>query len=139
MKLSNIPTQSEQEIRSGVIEYAINRTLFLSAQTHAWHWQTKSYAQHEALGEFYECLSGIVDALAESYMGSGGEFTTRINVSFEPFELENSIDIIRRYKAELTNLESQLMSNPNSFHGVGDTVVDLIKACDKVLYKFTLN
>lgn len=37
--------------------------------THILHWQTKSYAEHVALGEFYDSLSDLVDTLVESMQG----------------------------------------------------------------------
>ena len=37
--------------------------------THILHWQSKSYADHIALGEFYDRLSDLVDTLLESMQG----------------------------------------------------------------------
>lgn len=36
---------------------------------HILHWQTKSYAEHQALGTFYDELGDLVDSLAEKIMG----------------------------------------------------------------------
>lgn len=36
---------------------------------HLMHWETGSYAQHQALGEYYEGIVERVDDLAEAYMG----------------------------------------------------------------------
>ena len=38
-------------------------------KAHALHLKTKSFAQHVALGEFYEKLVDLTDDLAETYMG----------------------------------------------------------------------
>ena len=38
-------------------------------QSHVFHWQTKSFAQHEALGKFYDQFLLDVDALVEMIMG----------------------------------------------------------------------
>lgn len=43
--------------------------LHSATNTHLLHWQTKSYAEHVALGKFYEEIPGLVDQLAESMMG----------------------------------------------------------------------
>ena len=37
--------------------------------THLLHWTTKSYAEHKALGEFYESLQELTDSLAEAMIG----------------------------------------------------------------------
>lgn len=48
-------------------------TLFLSRDlAHSDHWRTESYAQHMALGDFYDGIVGLADTLAEMYMGRNG-------------------------------------------------------------------
>jgi hypothetical protein len=45
-------------------------TLLHSAtNTHILHWQSKSYAEHKALGTFYEALPDLVDSLVEAIQG----------------------------------------------------------------------
>lgn len=47
--------------------------LFLSRDiAHREHLKTKSYAQHKALGHFYEDIVDLVDSLAETYQGRHG-------------------------------------------------------------------
>ena len=43
--------------------------LHAATNAHLLHWTTKSYAEHKALGEFYEGLPELVDQLAEAMMG----------------------------------------------------------------------
>ena len=48
-------------------------TLFLSREvSHREHLKTTSYAQHVALGEFYDCLLPKIDELVENYQGRNG-------------------------------------------------------------------
>lgn len=48
-------------------------TLFHSAtNTHIHHLQTSSYAQHVALGEFYDEIVELTDGLIEVYQGTKG-------------------------------------------------------------------
>ena len=47
--------------------------LHASTNAHILHWQTKSYAEHVALGEFYEAIPGLVDDLVEATQGATGE------------------------------------------------------------------
>lgn len=42
---------------------------------HASHWTTKSFAEHEALGEFYEDVIGAVDKYVEAHQGTFGQMT----------------------------------------------------------------
>jgi len=47
--------------------------LFLSRDfAHREHLRTSSYAQHMALGGFYEDIIGLADSLAEAYQGRNG-------------------------------------------------------------------
>ena len=45
-------------------------TLFASrTQAHIYHLQTKSYAEHIAIGEFYESITDTIDSIAEMAIG----------------------------------------------------------------------
>ena len=50
----------------------IVKCLHAATAAHVLHLTTRSYAQHVALGDFYTTLPGLVDRLAESYMGVHG-------------------------------------------------------------------
>jgi len=43
---------------------------------HRQHWATKSYAEHMALGVFYDAVITAVDALVENYQGLYGKIDT---------------------------------------------------------------
>lgn len=47
--------------------------LHSATNTHLLHWQTKSYAEHQALGTFYQEMPELVDSLAEAMMGKFDE------------------------------------------------------------------
>lgn len=52
------------------------QTLFHAATTaHIMHLQTRSYAAHVALNEFYEAMPDLADAVAEAYQGKYGLIT----------------------------------------------------------------
>jgi len=41
-------------------------------QIHIDHWQTKSFAEHKALGKAYEALNELFDTFVETYQGING-------------------------------------------------------------------
>lgn len=41
--------------------------------SHIKHWTTDSYAQHQALGEFYDEVVEILDKFVEAYIGTFGK------------------------------------------------------------------
>ena len=69
---------------------------------HVLHLQTRSYAAHKALNEFYDEIVDLADSVAEAYIGSYGliEFS---DTPYEPHtdalklldELDDSIDGVR--------------------------------------------
>lgn len=52
-------------------EFAI-KALQIRDQAHIFHWQTNSFAEHEAFGGFYEGYLGELDDLIEMVMGIKG-------------------------------------------------------------------
>jgi DNA-binding ferritin-like protein len=61
-------------------------------QVKYFHWQTKSLAQHEALGDAFDDLEDLIDDFVEVAMGKYGRPTTK-NQKFEMFDLED-VDIM---------------------------------------------
>lgn len=50
---------------------------------HILHLQSRSYAQHMALGEFYEALPELVDSVVEAYQGKYGIIESYPQVSLK--------------------------------------------------------
>lgn len=57
------------EWRNDMIEELVSRIFALRNATHLAHWATKSYAEHKALGKFYDDLIDKIDAIVEAYQG----------------------------------------------------------------------
>lgn len=64
-----IPT--ERPITNNVGEF-IGYLFHMRTQAHIYHLQTRSYAEHKALDEFYNEIVGLADGLAETYQGKYG-------------------------------------------------------------------
>ena len=47
-----------------------------AVQTHVFHLMSSSYAQHKALGKFYEEIPDLVDSIAEILQGQEGKITS---------------------------------------------------------------
>ena len=52
-----------------MIEDLIARVFATRNAAHLEHWRTKSFAQHEALGDLYDGLISGLDSLVEAYQG----------------------------------------------------------------------
>lgn len=55
-----------------MIEQLVAKTFASRNAAHLQHWCTKSYAEHVALGVFYDELIDVVDKLVEAYQGAYG-------------------------------------------------------------------
>ena len=66
-------------INKTMIDFIQKNMNFLN-DIQSYHWQTKSYAEHEALGEYYNKFNELNDRFVETYQGKTGE---RINFSAE--------------------------------------------------------
>jgi hypothetical protein len=55
-----------------MIEQLISRVFYARNLAHYEHWRTESYAQHKALGKFYDGVIDALDALVEAYQGLNG-------------------------------------------------------------------
>jgi uncharacterized protein Yka (UPF0111/DUF47 family) len=55
-----------------MIEELIERLFHARNAAHIAHWKTKSYAEHKALGHYYEDVIEQLDDLIEAYQGTFG-------------------------------------------------------------------
>lgn len=55
-----------------MIEQLISRSLAIRNTAHLAHWKTDSYAEHVALGDFYDGIVDLLDKLVEAYQGFFG-------------------------------------------------------------------
>ena len=55
-----------------MIEQLVPRVFAARDLAHKEHWATKSYAQHMALGEFYDDVIEAIDAVVECHQGMFG-------------------------------------------------------------------
>ena len=56
-----------------MIEQLVAKVFATRNAVHLAHWETGSYAQHVALGDFYDGLIGRIDTIVEMYQGAFGK------------------------------------------------------------------
>lgn len=54
------------------IEKFVSTLMLARDVAHREHWRTKSYAQHMALGDFYDSITDLTDSFVEKYQGRHG-------------------------------------------------------------------
>lgn len=60
-------------------------------QTHTFHLQTKSFAEHKALNEFYDSIGDLADSLAETYQGKYGILNYKNVNKIEQYESKEQL------------------------------------------------
>ena len=95
-------------------------------QVKFFHWQTTSYARHQAYGGVYDVLTGLIDNFVEVLMGKYGR------VPALPTKVYN-----RNEKESMTFIEETveyLLSLSNTLDGKTDT--DLLNIRDEMIAEF---
>lgn len=113
-----------------MIEELVARVFRTRNQSHLAHWKTKSYAEHQALGSFYDDVIDTLDKLVEACQGSKG-IIGHVNLACK----DESVDIIKCL-TEDANWISQ--NRPKVAHGVPaiENIVDeLVGIYLSTLYK----
>lgn len=120
------------------IQAVIKIGLEMVAQFHIYHWLTKSYAQHNALGAFYSGLEDAIDALAENYVAVGGlldgEATLYTRMKFNVGDVVNDL---QRFRAVLS--DSLAMTGSPEMLSLNDCVIDIQRLVDKTIYQLDLS
>jgi hypothetical protein len=60
-------------------------------QVHIFHLQTKSFAEHNALGGYYDSIGDITDGLAEAYQGKYGILKYKNVSKIEQYESKEQV------------------------------------------------
>ena len=70
------------------------------------HWQTKSYAKHNAYGSIYDSLDGFIDEFIEIYMGKYGRVSFNSGEGNINLKNTDSLDLNSFIKENISWLKS---------------------------------
>lgn len=103
------------------------------------HWQTTSYARHNAYGMIYDSLDDLIDTFTETCMGKYGRI--ELNDEISDLKLKNMKDVsINNYLNQFCDF---LVDLTNKFDGKEDTDIlnirdEILGAVNKLKYLLTL-
>jgi hypothetical protein len=82
--------KNQKESKSSLITL-VSRLLDSQRQTHIFHLQTKSFAEHKALQDYYDAIGGLVDGIVESYQGKYGILTGWKSVGTQEYQSSEQV------------------------------------------------
>ena len=102
------------------------------SNAHLWHFYTKSFAQHEAFGTFYEELQSLADKYIESDIGVNGP----ISITSESFYYAGLDDVVRNMNAFKAFTKAVRDENEKaSQNGLVATLEEIMSLIDQTLFK----
>jgi DNA-binding ferritin-like protein len=103
--------------------------LHSGTNAHLLHWTTSSYAEHQALGEYYKAIPELVDQLAEAYMGRYGQFTSFPDDYYLP--TDDPVEYMEGIKYFVQD-SREIMPDDSEIQNLIDEIAQLI---DSTLFK----
>ena len=117
--------------------YIITLALECSAQLKLFHWQTFSFAQHEAFDKIGKDLAKAFDKLVETLLGRYRSYEYKpINLTLEPYSNENILVKINQYIGILTQKECPILNTNDT--DAQNIVEEIVADLNKLKYLLTL-
>jgi hypothetical protein len=117
----------------------VTNLLTLHNQLKIHHWQTKSYAEHQALGGAYDEFSGLIDEFVEVFMGKYGRIESRdgFKIELSNYKDVSPTDFCDKYIAYLVNeLPKSLEESDTDMLNIRD---EMLGQLNKLKYLLTLS
>lgn len=117
------------------LESIASKLTVFKEQLHLVHWQTSSYAEHQAVGGLYSYVEGFKDGLMEKLMGYTGKRPTSMTVG--TISASSSQVIV----AEMMTFASSLKSygEANGYHDICNLADEFSGEAAKTKYLLTLS
>jgi DNA-binding ferritin-like protein len=118
------------------LEGIASKLTYFHEQLHLLHWQTQSYAEHQALGSLYDQVHDFKDDVIEKLMGYMGKRPKAFKM--QPIvDMTSSTTVVQ----ELKGFAHELMewAETNQYCDVENMAQDLSGKAAKTLYLLTLS
>lgn len=125
---------SEMMAKKLSLEIIIGKLTYFQEQVHLIHWQTDSYAEHQATGSLYEYIQSFKDDLVEKLIGYMNKKPTVFKI--EPLISCNSIDCINKLLAFSSELK--VFGEENMYHDICNLADELSGKVAKAKYLLSL-
>ena len=117
------------------IDTIAGKLTYFHEQLHLLHWQTKSYAEHQALGGIYDYVHDFKDGVIEKIMGYTGKRPGVYKI--EPLSNADSNSVVTALMDFSSNLKRYAESN--SYHDIANLADALSGEAAKTKFLLTLS
>lgn len=117
----------------------VNNNVLLLNNIQAYHWQTKSYSEHEALGTFYKSFNDLNDRFVETWQGKTNErisFSAEYKPNIKNYSGKNVIVSEMNELIDHINYTSQKLEGHIDMQSI---LEDMLETSNQLLYHLTLN
>jgi hypothetical protein len=125
--------ESEKENESPQ-EELLCEMLEASAQAKVFHWQTSSFAEHEALGEFYEGFNDLMDKFIEAYQGCYGRIMVGCDMEVKPYTMDAPVAFLQSFKGYISSEARMCVLGNSALSNILDEINGLV---EQTLYRLT--
>ncbi len=127
----------EEMMKSGELnlETIAGKLTYFHEQLHLLHWQTTSYAKHQALGGLYDYVHDFKDGVVEKLMGYTGKRPGAYKI--EALGATDSTAVVTALMDFSSNLKRY--AEANSFHDISNLADALSGEAAKTKYLLTLS
>jgi hypothetical protein len=112
-----------------MITELVSRVFSARNISHIHHWKTKSYAQHVALGGFYDGVIDSVDAIVENFQGLYGDIG-----DVEAISGKAPKDIVKYLSDEADWIEANRDEITQGSDSLGNLVDNLVNTYTKTIF-----
>lgn len=117
--------------------------LRVKQQVQVYHWLTKSYAEHKALGEFYDALDDLLDTFIETYISGPQRQPMLFPVEIELDGVDERMGLNRStvtkllddFAAFLNGEVQKLVAGNTDLENIRDEILGLV---NRTQYQLTL-
>lgn len=117
------------------IDTIAGKLTYFHEQLHLLHWQTKSYAEHQALGGIYDYVHDFKDGVIEKLMGYTGKRPGVYKI--EPLSNADSNSVVTALMDFASNLKAY--GETNRFHDIVNLADALSGEAAKTKFLLTLS
>lgn len=126
-----------------MVETLIGKTIVFLNNMQMAHWQTKSYAEHEALGEYYTKLNTLNDKLVETWQGNQNR---RIHIESGQNTIQNyqdtahTVSEIVQYAQDIsqTSYDITQKNDMSQFEDIMSILEEMAEVTSQVQYHLSL-